>query len=109
VDLAFAMVVRLAQVISTGGVDMAQVVGSRFSRLAMRPAIALGAAGFAAVVVTPAGAPQAAGLSRLQGSGGPGAVSAINTSATEVMRTGGARQRAIRGPSERGSGTTDLS
>ncbi len=72
---------------------MAQVVGSRLSRLAMRAGTAVGAAGLAAVALTPVGAPQAAALTipyaYVANAAAPGTVSVINTSTNTVVKTVG--------------------
>jgi YVTN family beta-propeller protein len=71
---------------------MAQVVQHRLSRLAMRAATEVGAARFAAVVLTPVGEPQAAGLAipdTYVDNGRFGTVSVINTSTDKVAKTVG--------------------
>ena len=71
---------------------MAQHVGSRLSRLAMRAGAAVGVAGLVAIALTPVGAPQAAALTipyAYVANAGSGTVSVINTSTNTVVKTVG--------------------
>src|SRR5271165_2942235 len=69
---------------------MRQRVGSQLSRFAIRMGPAIGAAGLAAVVLTPLGAPQAAALTipyAYVANGGSNTVSVINTFSNAVVKT----------------------
>jgi YVTN family beta-propeller protein len=89
---------------------MAQVVRSRLFRSAMRAATAVDVAGLAAVVSTPVGAPQTAGLAILHvdvDNGRSGTVSVINTSTNKVVKMVGLAAGDSGSPT-RGAITTDL-
>lgn len=71
---------------------MSQVVRARLSRSAAKAATAVDTAGLAAVVLTPVGAPQAVGLTILYAylaNGRSGAVSVINTSTNNAVKSVG--------------------
>jgi hypothetical protein len=84
---------------------MAQVVRFRLSRSAMRATTAVDAAGVAAVVLTPVGAPQAAGLTiplRLRGQRPFRDCERHQYLQQQGGEDGGARQRAMRVRNARG-------